>query len=57
MRIIGIGMGNPAHVTGEAITALGTVDVFLVADKGERTSDLVAARQAICDAFIPADRP
>lgn len=54
IRIIGIGMGDPSHLTGEAIAALGTVDVFLVADKGERAADLVAARQAICDAFIPA---
>ncbi|WP_139142509.1 precorrin-6A synthase (deacetylating) [Humibacillus sp. DSM 29435] len=57
VRIIGIGMGNPTHLTGEAVAALGTVDVFLVADKGERASDLVTARQAICDAVIPADRP
>ncbi len=57
VRIIGIGMGNPTHLTGEAVAALGTVDVFLVADKGERAADLVTARQAICDAFIPADRP
>lgn len=38
VRIIGIGMGNPAHLTGKAIAALGTVDVFLVADKGERAA-------------------
>ncbi len=57
IRVIGIGMGDPDHLTGEAIRALRTVDVFLVADKGGRASDLVAARQAICDAFIPADHP
>ncbi|GAA5036222.1 hypothetical protein GCM10023258_38940 [Terrabacter aeriphilus] len=55
IRVIGIGMGDPAHVTGEAARALATVDVFLVADKGEATADLVAARQAVCDALIPAD--
>lgn len=55
IRVIGIGMGNPKHVTGEAARALATVDVFLVADKGEAKSDLVAARQAVCDALIPAD--
>jgi len=54
IRIIGIGMGNPGHLTREAIEALATVDVFLVADKGEAKADLVAARQAICDEFIPA---
>ena len=57
IRVIGIGMGDPAHVTGEAARALATVDVFLVADKGEEKSDLVAARQAVCDALIPAGHP
>ena len=46
IRVIGIGMGDPEHVTGEASQALATVDVFLVADKGDAKSDLVAARQA-----------
>ena len=55
IRIIGIGMGDPDHVTGEAARALATVDVFLVADKGENSTDLVAARQAVCDALIPSD--
>ena len=55
IRVIGIGMGEPGHVTGEAVRALATVDVFLVADKGDAKSDLVAARQAVCDALIPAD--
>jgi precorrin-6A synthase (deacetylating) len=55
IRVIGIGMGDPGHVTGEAVRALATVDVFLVADKGDAKSDLVAARQAVCDALIPSD--
>ncbi|NUO35487.1 MAG: precorrin-6A synthase (deacetylating) [Dermatophilaceae bacterium] len=55
IRVIGIGMGNPEHVTGEAAQALSSVDVFLVADKGSAKSDLVAARQRVCDALIPAD--
>ncbi|MDC5696893.1 precorrin-6A synthase (deacetylating) [Intrasporangium calvum] len=56
IRIIGIGMGDPRHLTGEAVEALRTVDVFLVADKGKRSADLVAARQAICAAAIPTER-
>lgn len=55
IRVIGIGMGDPLHVTGEAARALATVDVFLVADKGDAKSDLVAARQTVCDALIPVD--
>jgi precorrin-6A synthase (deacetylating) len=53
IRVIGIGMGSPAQVTGEAAAAIASVDVFLVADKGERTADLVEARQALVDAFVP----
>lgn len=56
IRVIGIGTGHPDHLTGQAIRALNTVDVFLVADKGETKSDLVAARQAVCDAFITPGR-
>src|SRR6476619_1537723 len=48
-------MGDPGQVTGEAAQALRTVDVFLVADKGGAASDLVAARQHVCDALIHAD--
>ncbi len=55
VRIIGIGMGSPEQVTGEAAQALATVDVFLVADKGGAKTDLVEARQRVCDALIPAD--
>jgi precorrin-6A synthase (deacetylating) len=55
IRVIGIGMGDPDQLTGEAARALATIDVFLVADKGEARADLVAARQAVCDAHIPPD--
>jgi precorrin-6A synthase (deacetylating) len=56
IRAIGIGLGDPDHVTREAARALSTVDVFFVADSGEVGSDLVAARRAVCDAFIPTER-
>jgi precorrin-6A synthase len=50
--VIGIGTGNPDHLTQEAIAALNRVDVFLVADKGAEKSDLVALRDEICRTFI-----
>ncbi|MBB2987514.1 precorrin-6A synthase (deacetylating) [Terracoccus luteus] len=56
IRVIGIGMGDPQLLTGQAVEALRSVDVFLVADKGERAADLVRARQAVCDFAIPAGR-
>ncbi|HET8987685.1 MAG TPA: precorrin-6A synthase (deacetylating) [Humibacillus sp.] len=55
IRVIGLGLGNPDHVTGEAARALATLDVLVVADGGGPSSDLAGARQAICDAFMPAD--
>ena len=42
--VIGIGSGDPAHLTGEAVAAIQRVEVFLVADKGEVKSDLVTLR-------------
>ena len=50
--VIGIGTGNPEHLTLEAIRALNEVDVFLVADKGPETADLVMLRQEICRTHI-----
>jgi precorrin-6A synthase len=53
--IIGIGSGNPDHLTRQAVSALNRVDVFLVADKGAATHDLVELRQEICRTFITHD--
>jgi precorrin-6A synthase len=53
--IIGIGSGNPDHLTREAVSALNRVDVFLVADKGAAKHDLVELRQEICRTSITHD--
>jgi precorrin-6A synthase len=52
IHIIGIGAGSPDHVTGQAISAMREVDVFLVADKGETKDELVAVRRSICEQFL-----
>lgn len=52
IKVIGIGPGGTDQVTHAAITALNTVDVFLVADKGEAKRDLVALREEICARWI-----
>ena len=54
--VIGIGSGHREHLTGEAVHALNTVDVFLVADKGSAKHDLVAVRTELCAAVIEHDR-
>ncbi|WP_238011979.1 precorrin-6A synthase (deacetylating) [Dactylosporangium sp. AC04546] len=50
--VIGIGAGDPEHVTVQAIAAMNAVDVFFVLDKGGATSDLTAARHAILERFV-----
>ncbi|WP_153503914.1 precorrin-6A synthase (deacetylating) [Cumulibacter manganitolerans] len=56
IRIIGVGLGAPRHVTGEAVEAMNEVDVFLVPDKGERKSELLDLRRALCAELIENDR-
>ena len=53
LYVIGIGAGNPDQVTMQAIAALRTVDVFVVADKGAAKDELVALRTEICRRYIP----
>jgi len=56
LRVIGIGAGNPEHVTVQAIRALNTVDVVFVLDKGGEKASLVALRHEICRRYI-TERP
>ena len=52
LLVIGIGAGDPEHITAQAVRALNEVDVFFVVDKGGDTRDLVALRKEICERFI-----
>lgn len=54
--IIGIGAGDPDHVTMQAIKALNRVNVFFVFDKGAETAELVEIRREICARYI-TDNP
>jgi precorrin-6A synthase len=42
--VIGIGAGDPDHLTLQAVAAMNRVDVFFTVDKGEATADLAALR-------------
>ncbi len=42
--VIGIGAGDPEHLTLQAVAAIGRVEVFLMVDKGEEKADLAALR-------------
>jgi precorrin-6A synthase len=50
--VIGIGAGDPDHVTVEASRALDRADVFLVLDKGDARADLAEVRRRICERHI-----
>jgi len=50
--LIGIGAGDPEHITLQAIRALNEVDVFFALDKGAEKDDLAALRRAICETHI-----
>ncbi|MEC3981479.1 precorrin-6A synthase (deacetylating) [Amycolatopsis sp. H20-H5] len=52
---IGIGAGDPEHLTVQAVKRLNEVDVFFVLAKGKEKDDLVRARQQILDRFV--ERP
>jgi precorrin-6A synthase len=53
LLLIGIGVGDPDHLTLQAINALQQVDVFFVIDKGPDKADLVALRTEICRRHRP----
>jgi precorrin-6A synthase len=53
--VIGIGSGNPDHLTREAVAALNQVDMFLMADKGAAKHDLISLRTELCRRLITHD--
>ncbi|MFE4550541.1 precorrin-6A synthase (deacetylating) [Streptomyces sp. NPDC056785] len=53
IHVIGIGAGDPDHLTLQAVKALRSTDVFFVLGKGETKADLVRLRRDILDAHLP----
>ena len=56
--LIGIGTGNPDHLTLQAIKALNAADIVMIPRKGAQKADLAALRRRICAEVItnPATR-
>ncbi len=52
LRLIGIGTGNPDHLTLAAVKAMNEADLILLPRKGDRKSDLRDLRRSICDAVL-----
>lgn len=58
LSLIGIGTGNPDHLTLQAIKAINAADLILIPRKGAGKADLAELRRAICDDVLtnPATR-
>ncbi|MGR9501783.1 precorrin-6A synthase (deacetylating) (plasmid) [Rhizobium leguminosarum] len=58
IHIIGIGTGNPEHLTIQAINAMNAADVVFLPVKGVGKEELAEIRRDICDRYItrPAGR-
>lgn len=52
LHLIGIGTGNPDHLTQAAVKAMSGADLVLLPRKGEAKSDLVDLRRSICNAVL-----
>lgn len=52
LSIIGIGAGNPDHITMQAIKTLSDLDVVFLIDKGDGKDSLAALRKDICARYI-----
>lgn len=47
MQVIGIGAGDPDHLTFQAAAAIARTDVFFTIDKGDQKADLAALRAVL----------
>jgi len=53
LTLIGMGTGNPDHLTRQAIAAMQSVDLVIVPRKGENKADLAGLRRAILADVAP----
>lgn len=57
LALVGIGTGNPDHLTRQGIAALNAADMILVPRKGAGKADLAELRLAICAEVVGDDAP
>ncbi len=57
LSLIGIGTGNPGHLTAEAARELNAADLILLPRKGEEKSDLADIRHLILSQILTAPVP
>ena len=53
--VIGIGVGDPGHITQSAAEALASADVVFIPDKGDEKGDLKTARLDLARRLVRAD--
>lgn len=52
LLVIGIGTGNPQHMTFQAVEAMNSADIVLIPRKGAAKADLAGLRRDICERFL-----
>jgi precorrin-6A synthase len=57
LSLVGIGAGNPQHLTLQAIEALNAADVILIPRKGPGKDDLAGLRREICARVLQTPGP
>ncbi|MDT5032239.1 MAG: precorrin-6A synthase, partial [Actinoplanes sp.] len=54
--VIGIGAGDPDHLTLQAAKAIGRTDVFFLLDKGAAKEDMIELRRRMLKAYAKPSR-
>jgi precorrin-6A synthase len=54
--VIGIGAGDPDHLTLQAAKAIGRTDVFFLLDKGEAKDSMIELRRGLLQAYAKPSR-
>lgn len=52
LQLIGIGTGNPDHLTRAAMAAMNAADLLLLPRKRDATSDLIVLRRVLCASVL-----
>jgi precorrin-6A synthase len=52
VSVVGIGSGNPEHITVQAINELNAADAIFMLDKGDDRESLIDIRTEICSRYI-----
>ena len=55
--LVGVGTGNPAHITLQAIEQLKSADIIIIPRKGDNKSDLADLRYQICNEILGEECP